>query len=79
MRCQCPSRVKDAPRRPPNGWGLLVKPLGVGKGTSAGDDIDAPAPKVPFVAQPDGTRRPLNADERDMQDAARVKPRRKLT
>lgn len=38
------SRIRAAPKRPPQGWSLLVKPLGAGKGQEA------------FVALPDGTK-----------------------
>ncbi len=81
------SRVRDAPRRPAAGWGLLVKPLGVRKedaaaATQAAAQGGAPhagvAPHAPFVALPDGTRRALTPDERAMVQQQRVKPRRKL-
>jgi len=50
------SRAAVAPRRPEGGWPLLVKPLSSAKGKAARER--------PFVASPDGTRRPLSAEER---------------
>jgi hypothetical protein len=79
------SRVRDAPRRPAGGWGLLVKPLGL-KGGAAPPAPSAPAPPSgavypsgAYVARPDGTRRALNDDERAMLQQQKIKPRRKLT
>jgi hypothetical protein len=81
------SRVRDAPRRPAAGWGLLVKPLGRAaaaaaegsEGAAAGQGAaTGAAPAAPYVALPDGTRRELNDDERAMLQQQQVKPRRKL-
>lgn len=49
------SRRVHPPKRPEGGWSLLVTPLG--KAARAGE-------RQAYVAQPDGTQRPLTADER---------------
>jgi hypothetical protein len=72
------SRVTHAPKRPPGGWPLLVKPLGFGQNTEWAQR-GAPPQATPFVALPTGQRRELNADEKDMIDSQRVKPRRRFS
>lgn len=63
------SRIAVAPRRPAEGWSLLVKPLGAGAGGEGA---------APFVAMPDGKQRPLSQLERDYVELNKVRPRRKL-
>lgn len=63
------SRAAVAPRRPEGGWPLLVKPLSSVKGR--------PAREKPFVALPDGTRRPLSAEERAAFKRATPLPRKR--
>ena len=72
------SRVKHTVSRPPGGWSLLVKPLGFGQNTQWAAS-GAPPEATPFVALPTGERRELTADEKDMVDSQRVKPRRKFS
>jgi hypothetical protein len=63
----------EVPRRPKEGWSLLVTPLGLGPRVAfRGDGAGA------FVAKPGGERRELNVDEKDLLRSERVKPRRKL-
>lgn len=66
------SRKTGAPRRPKEGWALVVTPLG---GGSTGIDAHEQA----YVAAPGGARRPPSAAEADELRKKRVKPRRKLT
>lgn len=57
------------PRRPPEGWSLVIKPLGK----------EAKEKKVePYVAQPDGTKRALNESEALYMERKTPKPRRKI-
>ena len=72
------SRVKDSPRRPSGGWGLLVKPLGGGGAAGGISERDERRRAEAFVAAPDGTRRPLNAHEAELLRRQRVRPRRRL-
>ena len=72
------SRVTHSPARPAGGWPLLVKPLGFGQNTEWVART-APPQATPFVALPSGQRRELNADEADMIDSQRVKPRRRFS
>lgn len=63
------SRTVHPPRRPKEGWSLVVKSLG-GK--------DAPGqPPEAYVAMPDGGRRELNEDERLYLERQTPRPRRK--
>ena len=59
------NRRHAAPKRPEEGWSLAVTPLGPGAG-------------VPYIAQPDGTRRELNIDEALLVERKTPKPRRKV-
>ena len=63
------SRAAVAPRRPEGGWSLLVKPLPSARGR--------PAREKPFVALPDGTRRPPSAEERAALRRATPLPRKR--
>jgi len=72
------SRVTHSPSRPAAGWSLLVKPLGFGQNTEW-VARHAPPAATPFVALPSGQRRELTADEADMVDSQRVKPRRRFS
>ncbi len=58
------SRKVCAPTRPAVGWSLVVRPLDDGS--------------KPFVAQPDGSRRELDASEQLYLERKRPKPRKKL-
>jgi hypothetical protein len=62
------SRRTKAPSRPDEGWSLVVTPLGK----------QSKMKHERFVAMPDGTRRPLNADELLYVDRKTPKPRRKI-
>jgi len=59
------SRRTHAAKRPKGGFGLLVTPLGK----------DAPEP---YVAEADGTKRPLNDDEEVFRRQRTIKPRRRI-
>ncbi|GAB4821535.1 hypothetical protein N2152v2_008581 [Parachlorella kessleri] len=65
------SRKSHAPRRPREGWGLVVTPLG-----ETSNPLQQA--KKSFVAQPDGTRRELTEDELLYLQRAAPRPRRKL-
>jgi len=70
------SRVHDSPRRPAEGWSLVVTPLGGGGPGKPG--LEARRRAAAYVAQPGGQRRPLNADEAELLYRQRVRPRRRL-
>ncbi len=59
------SRARQAPQRPKEGWSVVVRPAGRG------------VEFEPFVARPDGSRRPLSSDE-DLY-INRMKPLRRRT
>ena len=65
------SRAAVAPRRPEGGWPLLVKPLSSIKGGRRSSK------EKPFVALPDGTRRPPSAEERAALRRATPLPRKR--
>lgn len=54
------SRARQAAKRPKDGWSVVVRPAGRG------------VEFEPFVARPDGSRRPLSSDEELYID--RMKP-----
>ena len=58
------SLAHETPARPEKGWSIVVRPAG------RGVDFE------PFVAQPDGQRRPLTKDERLYVDRMKPLPRR---
>lgn len=62
------SRHKKAPRRPQEGWSLVVRPLTPGKGDGYGEA---------FVAKPDGSTRELNSEEAYNLHRQRSRRRRK--
>lgn len=70
------SRAAVAPRRPEGGWPLLVKPLASSSSSSAKGGGRRTKEK-PFVALPDGTRRPLSAEERAALKRATPLPRKR--
>lgn len=59
------NRRHAAPKRPEEGWSLTVTPLG-------------PDAAEPYIAQPDGSRRPLNPDEALLVERKTPRPRRKV-
>lgn len=59
------NRRHAAPKRPDEGWSLAVTPLG-------------PNAAEAYIAQPDGTRRPLNPDEALLAERKTPRPRRKV-
>lgn len=65
------SRKSHAPRRPRNGWSLVVRPLGESK------DPHEQAQQA-YVAKPDGSRRALTDDEMLYLRRAAAIPRRKI-
>ena len=65
-----------SPPRPKAGWSLVVRPLGAAK--AAKRLGRAPEVQEPYVAQPDGSRRPLTEDERFLVDRQTPRPRRKV-
>ncbi len=60
------SLARAAPARPEKGWSIVVRPAGRG------------VEFEPFVAQPDGQRRPLTSDERLYVDRIKPLPRRHI-
>jgi len=72
------NRRIDVPKRPKEGWSLLVTPLGHNKDTGVKDMGGMQAERVPFVARPDGSRRELNADEALLIERKTPRPRRRI-
>lgn len=62
------SRHKSAPRKPKDGWSLVVRPLTPGQGDGYGEA---------YVAQPDGSRRQLTEDEQYYLYRQRPRKRRR--
>ena len=60
------SLTKQAPKRPAEGWSIVVRPAGRG------------VEFEPFVARPDGSRRPLTSDEELYIDRMKPLPRRRF-
>ena len=69
------SRATVAPRRPEGGWPLLVVPLSSSPASKGRGG--RPARDKPFVASPDGTRRPLSAEEKAALKRATPLPRKR--
>ena len=70
------NRGTKAPRRPTEGWSLVVTPLGRDKGKGEGEGGEEEA--RPYVATPSGERRELNADEAFLLERKTPRPRRRL-
>jgi hypothetical protein len=74
-------RLKHPGKRPEGGWGLMVIPMVEDNSKKAHKRAKKEGwknePDAPYVAYPDGSKRDINEDEKEMFKRRTIRPYRK--